>query len=102
MSQALDITRKVADLARLELSASEFETYSKQLGDILTYVERLKQVDVTGVEPMLQPHADQTGLRPSLRGDVVEESPRDADGRPTVLAGGPVVTDDAYQVPPIL
>ncbi len=42
----------VANLARLSLAAEEKEKFSRQLGDILHYVEKLKQVDVTGIEPM--------------------------------------------------
>ena len=42
----------VANLARLALTPAEKEKFSRQLGDILHYVEKLKQVDVTGVEPM--------------------------------------------------
>lgn len=42
----------VANLARLALTDPEREKFSRQLGDILHYVEKLKQVDVTGIEPM--------------------------------------------------
>ncbi len=42
----------VANLARIALTAAEKEKFSRQLGDILHYVEKLEQVDVTGVEPM--------------------------------------------------
>ena len=42
----------VANLARLALTGAEQEKFSRQLDDILHYVEKLKQVDVTGVEPM--------------------------------------------------
>jgi aspartyl-tRNA(Asn)/glutamyl-tRNA(Gln) amidotransferase subunit C len=42
----------VANLARLALTPEEKARYARQLGDILHYVEKLKQVDVTGVEPM--------------------------------------------------
>ena len=42
----------LANLARLALSPEEKARYARQLGDILHYVEKLKQVDVTGVEPM--------------------------------------------------
>jgi aspartyl-tRNA(Asn)/glutamyl-tRNA(Gln) amidotransferase subunit C len=42
----------VANLARLALSEAEKTRFADQLGDILHYVEKLKQVDVTGVEPM--------------------------------------------------
>jgi len=42
----------VAKLARLELSEDEKEKFTKQLGDILKYVEQMNEVDTTGVEPM--------------------------------------------------
>jgi aspartyl-tRNA(Asn)/glutamyl-tRNA(Gln) amidotransferase subunit C len=42
----------LANLARLALTAEEKAKFAGQLGDILHYVEKLKQVDVTGVEPM--------------------------------------------------
>ncbi len=42
----------LANLARLALTAAEQEKFSRQLGDILQYVDKLKQVDVAGVEPM--------------------------------------------------
>ena len=42
----------VANLARITLGPAEKEKFSRQLGDILHYVDKLKQVDVSGVEPM--------------------------------------------------
>ncbi len=42
----------VANLARLALTPAEKEKFARQLGDILHYVDKLKQVDVSGVEPM--------------------------------------------------
>ena len=42
----------VANLARLALTGTEKAEFAQQLGDILHYVEKLKQVDVSGVEPM--------------------------------------------------
>ena len=46
----LDV-RYIARLARLELSNEEVARYQAQLGDVLTFVEALRQVDVSGVEP---------------------------------------------------
>ena len=42
---------KVARLARLELTETEKTAFAKQLSQILTHVETLKQFDTTGVEP---------------------------------------------------
>lgn len=42
----------VAKLARLELTENEKEKFTKQLGDVLKYVEQMNEVDTTGVVPM--------------------------------------------------
>ena len=42
----------VAHLARLNLSAEEEQKFGAQLGQILGYVEKLNQLDVSQVEPM--------------------------------------------------
>ncbi len=42
----------VANLARIALTPAEKEKFARQLGDVLRYVEKLRAVDVTGVEPM--------------------------------------------------
>lgn len=41
----------VAHLARLKLTPEEEQQLGAQLGNILGYIEKLKEVDVTGVEP---------------------------------------------------
>ncbi len=41
----------VAHLARLSLSSEEEQKLAAQLGDILGYIEKLKEADVGGVEP---------------------------------------------------
>jgi aspartyl-tRNA(Asn)/glutamyl-tRNA(Gln) amidotransferase subunit C len=46
----LDI-KYVAHLARLQLTPEEETRFSEQLAHVLGYVEKLKQLDVTGVEP---------------------------------------------------
>lgn len=42
----------VAGLARIELSAKEKKKLGQDLGDILSYIEKLKELDVGKVEPM--------------------------------------------------
>ena len=42
----------VAKLARLELTEEEKELYTKQLGDVLKYVDQMNEVDTTNVKPM--------------------------------------------------
>lgn len=44
----------VAKLARLELTDAEKELYTRQLGDVLKYVEQMNEVDTSNVKPMAQ------------------------------------------------
>jgi aspartyl-tRNA(Asn)/glutamyl-tRNA(Gln) amidotransferase subunit C len=45
---------RVAELAHLELSPEEVELYRGQLDEILNYIGKLEQLDVSNVEPMAQ------------------------------------------------
>jgi aspartyl-tRNA(Asn)/glutamyl-tRNA(Gln) amidotransferase subunit C len=40
----------VARLARINLTEDEAKTFQKQLDDVLKYVEKLRQVDITGID----------------------------------------------------
>jgi aspartyl-tRNA(Asn)/glutamyl-tRNA(Gln) amidotransferase subunit C len=60
----------VAHLARLTFSEEENAKFTSQLNDILMYMEKLNQVETTGVEPMS--HA--IALQNAFRDDVVKDS----------------------------
>jgi aspartyl-tRNA(Asn)/glutamyl-tRNA(Gln) amidotransferase subunit C len=90
---------RVADLAHLELSPAEVETYRSQLDEILSYVAKLEQLDVSAVEPMAQvlvhPAAD---AHPKLRDD----QPRPCDVAPDVLAQAPNAKKPFFRVPKVI
>ena len=46
------ITLKIANLAKLELTDQEIKEYSKDLTNILKWMEELKEVDVSNVQPV--------------------------------------------------
>jgi len=77
----------IAHLARLELSADEEKKLAGQLGQILGYVEKLKEVDVTDVEPMAHavPMINVTRpdeVRPSLpQEEALRNAPKQSDGQ---------------------
>jgi aspartyl-tRNA(Asn)/glutamyl-tRNA(Gln) amidotransferase subunit C len=62
---------RVADLAYLDLSESELETYRKQIDEILEYIGKLNELDTGSVEPMAQVLADDQTADATLREDVV-------------------------------
>ena len=88
---------KVAALANLELSATEVETYQGQLDDILTYIDKLNQLDTAGVEPMTQVVAASAGDS-TLRDDVVGRSYVVDD----VLRGAPDPAPPYFRVPRVI
>lgn len=61
---------KVADLARLALTENETEIYTTQLTRILGYVEKLSELDTTGVRPTTYT----VPLKTAFREDNVRES----------------------------
>ena len=76
----------VADLARLELSADEKARLGAHLGDILKYVDQLKEVDVSGVEPTAHSVPLVNVMRPDVvseplaHEDAMRNAPRQANG----------------------
>ena len=46
-----DQITKVSNLARLELTNEESNEFSKQLSDIVTYVEKINELDTENIEP---------------------------------------------------
>ena len=94
MKITLQEVEKVAQLARLEVSPAEKETFAKQLSQILTHVETLKQYDTKGVEPT----ATVLGQVNVFREDVVRPSlPVEK-----ALANAPEREGDGFSVPRII
>ena len=85
---------KVAKLSRLAITENELTTYTQQLGSILKYVENLRSVDTTNVEPMIS--AASSGN--VFRADEV----RPCLKREDVLASAPHHDDEFFRVPPVI
>ena len=94
MKITLQDVEKVAKLARLEVSPAEKEAFAKQLSQILTHVEKLKQYDTQGIEPT----AAVLGAVNVFREDIVRPSlPVDK-----ALTNAPEREGDAFAVPKII
>ena len=84
----------VAELARLELTEEEKATFQPQLEGIVGYVEKISEVDVSGVEPMMHGRV----LVNAFREDVVRPSlPTE-----TALANAPSRVGDEFLLPKIV
>ncbi len=93
MSLSADEVRKVADLARLELSDADVETMARQLSAIVDYINQLQQVNTDGVVPL----AHALDLHDVFRDDV----PGQSLGADEALANAPARQDDYYRVPAV-
>jgi aspartyl-tRNA(Asn)/glutamyl-tRNA(Gln) amidotransferase subunit C len=62
---------RVAELAYLDLSEAELESYRNQLDAILEYIGKLDELDTANVEPMAQVLTDDQTADATLREDLV-------------------------------
>ena len=76
----------VAKLARLELTEEEKTLYTKQLSQILDYIDQLNKVETKGVEPMTQPIPTVNVMREDIvkkqyqREDLLKNAPQEEYG----------------------
>jgi len=84
----------IADLASLKLSDEEVEKFSKQLSDILDYVEKLDELDTEDIVPT----AYTIPVKNVLREDRIEESLK----LEKVLQNAPEKKDNQFRVPKIM
>ncbi|VVC76207.1 Glutamyl-tRNA(Gln) amidotransferase subunit C [Aquicella siphonis] len=69
MSLTPEEVKKIAHLARLNLSDNDIDLYTPQLSSILHFIEQLNQADTSRVDPLAHP----LDLSQRLRPDAVTE-----------------------------
>ncbi len=94
---------RVAELAHLGLTPEEIETYRGQLDGILSYIDKLKELDITNVQPMAQViYTPATpgvgGSHPELREDIV----RPCAFGDAVLSEAPDAAKPFFRVPRVI
>ena len=92
-----DIAR-IANLARLELSATESERMLTQMNGFFDIVEQMRAVDTTGVEPLAHPVVAISEFALRLRDDVASEpNQREANQR-----SAPAIERGLFLVPKVI
>ena len=81
----------VALLAKLELSAEEKERAKKDMSDMLSYIDKLNELDTMGIEPMSHVFPVQNVFRE----DVVTGK----DEHSAMLANAPAAKEGMFKVP---
>ena len=95
----MKITKKeveyIALLARLKIDESQIEKVSIELNNILTYMEKLREIDTKDIEPTFHSVFKDAPLRK----DVVE-NPRLSDEK--VLGNAPEKKENFFKVPKVI
>ncbi|MDZ4677337.1 MAG: Asp-tRNA(Asn)/Glu-tRNA(Gln) amidotransferase subunit GatC [Oligoflexia bacterium] len=94
MSLSEETIKKIADLARLELTPEEHTLYSKQLTAIVDFISQLSKVNTDGVAPLVTP----TEMAQSFREDVVGKGFEPG----AATSNAPQNSGNLYKVPPVL
>ena len=89
-----DEVTHVAHLARLEFGEEEKEKFTSQLNDILRYMDKLGEVDTTGVEPMTHAIAQKNAFREDAVGESLPPE--------VSLANAPESRGGCFQVPKVI
>lgn len=89
---------KIAELANLEFSEGEIDSFTEQFQHILEYIEKLREVDVDEVEPT---------SHVSPAGNLGKHQARDDEVRRSLsveesLGGAPDRGDDYFKVPKVI
>jgi aspartyl-tRNA(Asn)/glutamyl-tRNA(Gln) amidotransferase subunit C len=88
---------RVAELANLALTPEEVARMAHDLDGILSHIDKLNELDTTGVEPMAQVLFD-AGETATLREDVERAPLPNADA----VANAPVTSGGYYKVPKVI
>ena len=92
-----DISR-IANLARLELTATESERMLTQLNGFFDIVEKMRAVDTSGLTPLAHPVAAIRDVQLRLREDVASEP----DQRDANQKSAPAVERGLFLVPKVI
>ncbi len=85
---------KIAHLARLELTDAEKETMQHDLSEILTFMEKLNEIDTSKVAPLIYMNETEN----IFRKDIAEQHYT----REEILKNAPDKTDAFFKVPSVM
>jgi len=94
MALSKEAVLKVGTLSRIHLSEEDVARFASQLSDVLGYVDKLRELDTSGVEPLAHALAIHNVLRP--------DEPREGLTPEQALAGAPESVGDFFRVPRVV
>jgi aspartyl-tRNA(Asn)/glutamyl-tRNA(Gln) amidotransferase subunit C len=98
MALTLDDVKRIAHLARIEISPAEADAALGSLTDIFGMISQMQAVDTTGIEPMSHGFGSDTLAQQRLRPDVVTHT----DARTAFQSNAPSTERGLYLVPKVI
>ncbi|HEY8398322.1 MAG TPA: Asp-tRNA(Asn)/Glu-tRNA(Gln) amidotransferase subunit GatC [Flavihumibacter sp.] len=89
-----DMVRQLAQLSRLHVDEAEASRLKEDLGRMIQFVEKLQELDTTGVEPLLHMTDNVDVLRPDVVANQLD--------RATALAIAPDANEEFVFVPKVI
>ena len=89
------ITEKIAKLAKIKLSEEDIDEYSKDLSKILTWIDKLKEVDVSETEPV-------TSVNNTKLQERKDELLLQLMDKKNLLSNAPEKNEDYFKVPKVI
>jgi aspartyl-tRNA(Asn)/glutamyl-tRNA(Gln) amidotransferase subunit C len=89
-----ELVEKIAHLSRLEFNAEETESIKEDLQKMISFVEKLNEIDTTGIEPQLHMSPELNVLR--------EDEVKGSLSREEVLLNAPDKSDRFFMVPKVI
>lgn len=89
---------QIAQLAHLEIKPGEIDHYQQELTQIFNLIEQMKNVDVSGIEPMTH----SLDSKPITRADAVTERVTETDQLSKLQQLAPQVYKGLYIVPQVI
>jgi len=87
-------TQYVAKLANLKIEDDDIDDFTRQIGDILEYVEKLDELDTDDVVP--------TAYTVPMKNVMREDKAEPSMDRDKILANAPDKKEGQYRVPKII
>jgi aspartyl-tRNA(Asn)/glutamyl-tRNA(Gln) amidotransferase subunit C len=84
----------IAALSHLKFGEEELEKFTHQLNDVLTYVEKLNELDTENIEPLSHPIENQNVFR--------DDKIKNSTSRSEALKNAPDKDEEHFRVPKVI
>ena len=94
MSVTINDVKYIANLARLNFEEKELESFTSQFNEILSFFEKLNELDTENIEPLSHPNPNQNVFR--------DDKPKSSSSQEEALKNAPDRSDEFFKVPKVI